>query len=135
VFRRLVPASAFESFEGSDQLETGVGLTLFEKEQAPGQVPVYWVAPVIRDTAWEKLDHDEQSRLHQQTYQWYGNYWWNLLLCRESLQLQQEVTDRIDENIVQQAIEGKDGNVAVLLNDLGLRYWELGHAKHGDRVL
>ncbi len=55
-----------------------------------------------------------------------GNYMSELLLYREKAQLQQGVADRITDEVVAEATEEKDGNVAVLLNNLGYVYWQLG---------
>ncbi len=50
VYRQPLPCSAFAVLgDAADQLEVGVDLTLFEKEQLAGREPVYWVTPVIRD--------------------------------------------------------------------------------------
>ncbi len=167
VYRQLVPASAFATLGEASQLEVGVDLTLFEKEQLAGREPVYWVMPVIRDQAWGTLPADQQLSLHSLAYGWYdaqlgeqeaanpeyqaeavhhalassnirgackhaiylGDYLKNLLLYRESVQLQQQVADRIDESVKQEAIAEKDENVSVLLNNLGLTWSDLGDAK------
>ncbi len=167
VYRQPVPASAFATLGEASQLEVGVDLTLFEKEQLVGREPVYWVMPVIRDQAWGTLPADQQLSLHSLAYGWYdaqlgeqeaanpeyqaeavhhalassnirgackhaidlGNYMKNLLLYRESVQLQQQVADRIDENVKREAIAEKDEVVSVLLNNLGLAWRDLGDAK------
>ncbi|MCP4349761.1 MAG: tetratricopeptide repeat protein [Desulfobacterales bacterium] len=55
-----------------------------------------------------------------------GNYMSELLLYRERAQLQQGVADRITDEVVAEATEEKDENVAALLNELGYVYWQLG---------
>ena len=61
VFRRPVESEAFENFGDPSFLEKGVDLTLFEKEQVPGQKPIYWVMPVIRQRQWDKLSEEFQK--------------------------------------------------------------------------
>ena len=71
VFRRPVESEAFENFGDPSFLEKGVDLTLFEKEQVPGQKPIYWVMPVIRHRQWDKLSEESQKKLHHEALSWY----------------------------------------------------------------
>ncbi len=168
VFRQPVPQEAFIPLLGGggvgSLLETGVNLTLFEREDRRGGSPVFWVTPVIRDSQWAQVPSEEQSPLHRHAYQWYdakieevenpdptnleeamhhalaadnirgvckhaidlGNYLREMLLYREELQMQQHVADRIDEAVIAEALEEEDGNVALLLNNLGFTLDDLG---------
>ncbi|MCG8607466.1 hypothetical protein MJD09_21100 [bacterium] len=64
VFRQPVEKTAYESFGSGSLLSRGVDLTLFEREQAGQQEPVYWVAPVIREAEWQELPGPDQRQMH-----------------------------------------------------------------------
>lgn len=55
-----------------------------------------------------------------------GNYMNRLLLYRDALSLLKMVADRITDDIIKEAIEEKDGYVAILLNNLGASFKNLG---------
>ncbi|MEN8130993.1 MAG: tetratricopeptide repeat protein [Pseudomonadota bacterium] len=70
-YRIPVGQSAYAGFGLPGLLEKGVDLTLCEREDVPGRAPVYWVAPVIRESAWQKLDGEDRLLAHRQAYGWY----------------------------------------------------------------
>ncbi|MGE0082932.1 MAG: tetratricopeptide repeat protein [Desulfococcaceae bacterium] len=55
-----------------------------------------------------------------------GNMMEKMQLYRERVQMQQEVADAVTEEVIAEAMREKDGNVSVLLNNLGQAYKELG---------
>ena len=71
VFRRPVDQTAFEGIGTVDSLSKGVDLTLLEKEEVLGHVPVFWVNPVIRERQWAKLSRTKQKQMHQIAVDWY----------------------------------------------------------------
>ncbi len=64
-------ASAYAALGDAAQLERGVDLTLFEREQAAGRQPVYWVMPVIRERQLGKLSAKARKALHAKAFIWY----------------------------------------------------------------
>ncbi len=74
VYRRPVDKTAFEGIGDAEFLETGVDLTLVEREDVPNGEAVYWVTPVIRENMWSKLTVDEMSAMHKHAYQWYDGW-------------------------------------------------------------
>ena len=90
VYRRPVEASAYAALGDAAQLEKGVDLTLFEREQAAGQQPVYWVMPVIREQQFGKLSAQAQKAQHAKAFFWY--------------QPQIEATEEPDYELLQEAV-------------------------------
>ncbi|MBV6342176.1 tetratricopeptide repeat protein [Candidatus Magnetobacterium casense] len=82
VYREPVDATTFEGFGSVELLNTGVDLTLVEREvrAAPAMEDlssggfVYWVTPVIVDAMWGKLTPEKQLEMHGRAYQWYGDW-------------------------------------------------------------
>ncbi|KJU87249.1 hypothetical protein MBAV_000557 [Candidatus Magnetobacterium bavaricum] len=74
VYRWPVDKTAFDSFGGGEFLDTGVDLTLVEREDLSRGEFVYWVTPVIREDRWRKLAVDEIYEMHRYAYQWYDNW-------------------------------------------------------------
>ncbi|KJU82314.1 hypothetical protein MBAV_005491, partial [Candidatus Magnetobacterium bavaricum] len=74
VYREPVDATAFDSSGGEQFLDTGVDLTLIEREDVSRDEFVYWVTPVIRDAMWGKLTPDEMFEMHGRAYQWYDGW-------------------------------------------------------------
>ena len=58
-----------------------------------------------------------------------GAYQEAMLLYRDKLNLQQAVADRINEQMIGEAVKEKDDTAAILLNDLGKAYSDLGEAQ------
>ncbi|MBF0606564.1 MAG: hypothetical protein HQL61_03295 [Magnetococcales bacterium] len=71
VYREPVGATAFVGLGGEQFLDTGVDLTLVEREEVTRDEFVYWVTPVIRDAMWGNLTADEKLEMHAHAYQWY----------------------------------------------------------------
>ncbi|MBV6341500.1 tetratricopeptide repeat protein [Candidatus Magnetobacterium casense] len=75
VYRWPVDKTAFDSFGGGKFLDTGVGLTLVEREDLSRGEFVYWVTPVIRESMWLELKtYEEQFAMHEHAYQWYDGW-------------------------------------------------------------
>ncbi|KJU82429.1 hypothetical protein MBAV_005378 [Candidatus Magnetobacterium bavaricum] len=74
VYKEPVDATAFEAFGGAQFLDTGVDLTLLEREELGRGEFVYWVTPVIREGMWFKLTPDEMDAMHKHAYQWYDSW-------------------------------------------------------------
>ncbi|MBF0533564.1 MAG: AAA family ATPase [Nitrospirae bacterium] len=55
-----------------------------------------------------------------------GNHMKDLLIYRETASMQKEIAEKIDDAVIEKAIESKDSNVAVLLNDYGFILDDLG---------
>ncbi|MBF0338747.1 MAG: ATP-binding protein [Nitrospirae bacterium] len=72
VYGEPVGRTAFESFGGEEFLDTGVDLTLIEREVRDEFV--YWVTPVIRDAMWGKLTPEERLEMHGHAFQWYDSW-------------------------------------------------------------
>ena len=72
-YRIPVEQSAFLPFGTKALLDKGVDLTLIEREQAEAQEPLYWVAPVIRESEWNKLYPQEKQTMHELAYKWYDD--------------------------------------------------------------
>jgi tetratricopeptide (TPR) repeat protein len=90
VYRQPVEAPAYAALGDATQLERGVDLTLFEKEQAGGQQPVYWVMPVIREQQLGKLSAEAQKGLHKKAFSWYER--------------QLEASEKPDYELLQEAV-------------------------------
>ena len=73
VYRIPVWQSVFEGFGSPGLLKKGVNLTLCEQEDVPGKEPVYGVVPVIRESAWEKLDEEDRLLAHRRAYGWFDS--------------------------------------------------------------
>ncbi|MBV6342878.1 tetratricopeptide repeat protein, partial [Candidatus Magnetobacterium casense] len=74
VYREPVGATAFAGFGGEQFLDTGVDLTLIEREDVSRGEFVYWVTPVIVESMWGKLAPDERLEMHGLAYQWYDGW-------------------------------------------------------------
>ncbi|MBF0337978.1 MAG: tetratricopeptide repeat protein [Nitrospirae bacterium] len=74
VYREAVDATAFEAFGGAKFLNTGVDLTLLEREELGRGEFVCWVTPVIRESMWGKLTPYERDAMHEHAYQWYDSW-------------------------------------------------------------
>ncbi|MES0337751.1 MAG: hypothetical protein SFH39_15520 [Candidatus Magnetobacterium sp. LHC-1] len=82
VYREPVGATAFDSSGGDQFLDTGVDLTLIEREvraalaikEVSRDEFVYWVTPVIADSMWGKLTAAEHLEMHGLAYQWYDGW-------------------------------------------------------------
>ncbi|MBV6341698.1 tetratricopeptide repeat protein [Candidatus Magnetobacterium casense] len=82
VYGEPVGATAFAGFGGARFLDTGVDLTLVEREVRAALAIkdlgrgefVYWVTPVIRDAMWGNLTLGEQLEMHELAYKWYSEW-------------------------------------------------------------
>ncbi|MES0336067.1 MAG: hypothetical protein SFH39_06895, partial [Candidatus Magnetobacterium sp. LHC-1] len=82
VYGEPVDATAFAGFGGAHFLDTGVDLTLVEREVRAALAIkdlgrgefVYWVTPVIRDAMWGNLTLGEQLEMHELAYKWYSEW-------------------------------------------------------------
>ncbi|MBV6340687.1 tetratricopeptide repeat protein [Candidatus Magnetobacterium casense] len=74
VYREAVPGAAFGVFGGEGLLETGVELTLIERNVVSGGEYVYLVTSVIREAMWDKLTADEKSEANRLAFEWYDSW-------------------------------------------------------------
>ncbi|MCP4106229.1 MAG: tetratricopeptide repeat protein [Desulfobacteraceae bacterium] len=117
----------WEKLSGADQkVVHGAALEWYRKEiEGTGDVPYQWLyesvyhalsAGRIRQACDHAIDLGRMMR--------------NMQLYREHAVVQQEVADHVTDEVIAEAAREKDGNVAVLLSDLGQSYDMLGDYKN-----